>query len=90
MKFCNRCGMPIEFISRFGRRPVAVDPEEVFFVEDSSGEEFVLEDGETVRGREVPFEDVPKKEMTMAPMGFRPHYVSCGRVENKAVDYFWE
>ena len=73
MARCKFCGQEIDWIASLEGKPVPVDPDPVFVIEDD-GPDTVLDDmGATMTGRQAK----PEEERRDLPVAFVPHRRTC-------------
>ena len=73
MARCKFCGQEIDWITRLEGKPVPVDPDPVFVIEDDALDTFLDDMGETVTGRQAK----PEEERRDLPVAFIPHRRTC-------------
>lgn len=71
MARCRGCGAEIDWIKTRAGKNMPVDPEPVFVAVDDGSDVFVTDEGEVIRGREVPTND------GSAEVAFVSHWATC-------------
>ena len=80
MALCKFCGQEIDRITSLEGKPVPVDPEPVFEIEDGDLEAFLDDMGATITGRQARPED-GRQDL---PAVFVPHMRACPCVDRPA------
>ena len=73
MARCKFCGQEIDWITSLEGKPVPVDPDPVFVIEDGGLDTFLDDMGETITGRQAK----PEEERRDLPVAFVPHRRTC-------------
>lgn len=77
MARCKFCGREIDWITSLEGKPVPVDPEPVFVIEDGGPDTFLDDMGATITGRRAR----TGEERRDLPVAFAPHRRTCRRAD---------
>ncbi len=73
MARCKFCGQEIDWITSLEGKPVPVDPDPVFVIEDNGPDTFLDDMGAAITGREAG----PSEERRDLSVAFVPHFRTC-------------
>ena len=73
MARCKFCGQEIDWITSLEGKPVSVDPDPVFVIEDGGPDTFLDDMGAAIIGRQAK----PEEERRGLPVAFIPHRRTC-------------
>lgn len=77
MARCKFCGQEIDWITSLEGKPVPVDPDPVFVIEDGGPDTFLDDMGAIITGRRAR----TGEERRDLPVAFVPHRRTCQRVD---------